>query len=300
MKRLQYPFPAIALGCMRMAGMEETEIIRLIDTSLSLHINFFDHADIYGKGESERKFGQAIKAAGIRREQLTLQSKCGIDNGKYNASKEHILASVDGSLSRLQTDYLDILLLHRPDALMDPEEIIEAFSTLKQAGKVKYFGVSNHNPAQIALLQSAFDDKLIVNQVQLSLLHTPMLNAGFNVNMVNASSLDHDGGILPYCQMNEIIVQAWSPFQYGFIEGPFIDNPNFPHINNMLKNIAIAHNTNPLAVAAAWLLRLPNQMQVIAGTTNPERLKQIAQACNVHLSRDEWYTLYKAAGNRLP
>ena len=292
---------AIVLGCMRIAQMEANQVLKLVEAALDSGINMFDHADIYGGGQSETVFGNALQKHPSIRDRIILQSKCGIRKGCcYDSSKEHILSSVDGSLKRLKTDHLDILLIHRPDILANPCEIADAFETLHSAGKVKYFGVSNHSAAQIDLLQSNCKEKLRFNQMQMSLLHTPMLDQGINVNLYNDASPDRGGDLMPYMAQNEIVLQTWSPFQYGFMKGVFLDNPDFPEINSALKDIAPHYGLSPAALCAAWLLRLPSPTQVILGTTKTDRIQDIAKAMGIVISREDWYTLYRAAGNQLP
>ena len=290
----------ISLGCMRMDQLSKQDANRMIQLSLELGIDMFDHADIYGGGASEEIFADAIQMNPSIRSEMILQSKCGIRKGFFDFSKEHILSSVEGSLKRLKTDYLDILLLHRPDALVEPEEVAEAFNELKQSGKVRYFGVSNHNPMQVELLKKYVDQKLIINQLQLSLMFTPMIDAGLNVNMMHDPATVRDGSILDYSRLNDMTIQPWSPFQYGFFEGVFVDNEKFPELNKKLQDYADKYNTNKSAIAIAWILRHPAKMQPIIGTMNPDRLQQIAEASNVRLTREEWYDLYRAAGNTLP
>ena len=289
-----------SLGCMRIAGKSDKERDSLINTALSLGINHFDHADIYGGGECETVFGKFLAENPWAREKMVIQSKCGIRKDQFDFSKEHIIKSVEGSLSRLQTDSLDTLLLHRPDALMEPQEVAEAFSELEKSGKVKSFGVSNFNPMQLKLLQSAVKQKLSANQLQFSLMHTGMIDFGINTNTKFEGSVNRDGSILDYCRMEDITVQAWSPYQYGFFEGVFIDNEKFPQLNKALEEVGEAHNISKSAVASAWILRHPAKMQVILGTTNTDRLKEICKAAEISLSRSEWYKLYIAAGNKLP
>ena len=228
----------LALGCMRLCNLDTKAAESLLRTAMEQGINFFDHADIYGKGGSESLFASALGMAPSLRGQIVIQTKCAIHDGMYDFSKEHILKSVECSLRRLQTDYIDILLLHRPDTLMEPEEVAEAFAALRQSGKVRYFGVSNQNAAQMALLQSALGEKLLVNQLQFGLAHTGIIDAGFNVNMKNEAGLLRDGGILEYCRLNGITIQAWSPLQYGFFGGVFLDNPAYPELNSALEEIA--------------------------------------------------------------
>ncbi len=290
----------ISLGCMRISDMPNQDIANLIQTALDEGINFFDHADIYGGGELEAKFAEALKLTPRQREQMLLQTKCGIQEGYYDFSKEHILEALDGSLKRLQTDYVDVLLLHRPDALVEPEEVAEAFDQLQNSGKVKYFGVSNQNPLQIELLRKAVKQPILFNQLQFSITNTGMVDAGINVNMEIDASLDRDGSILDYCRLHDITIQPWSPFQYGFFEGVFLDNEKFPELNRKIDEIAAAKGVTNSAIAIAWILRHPARMQPIVGTTNPSRLKDICKAAAVTLTRPEWYEIYQAAGNKLP
>lgn len=290
----------IVLGCMRISQMPVKEVAGLIGAAQEAGINFYDHADIYGGGQSEVVFGKALKTMPLKREDILIQSKCGIRPGMFDFSKEHILGSVDGILKRLGTEYLDVLLLHRPDALVEPQEVAEAFHQLKEQGKVRWFGVSNHSPYQVELLKQAVKEELLFNQLQMSLMFTGMVDAGLNLNMKNDASVDHDHGTLDYCRLHGITVQAWSPFQYGFFEGVFVGNEQFPELNEALDEVAQAHRVSPSAIAAAWLLRHPARMQVVLGTTQPKRVKAIAQGADVVLSREEWYKLYRAAGNKLP
>ncbi|WP_243354807.1 aldo/keto reductase [Bacillus litorisediminis] len=290
----------ISLGCMRMSQLSKEEAAVLIQTALEAGIDLFDHADIYGRGRSEEVFAEAIDMNPTFRENMIIQTKCGIRQGFFDFSKEHILDSVDGSLKRLKTDYIDILLLHRPDTLMEPEEVAEAFSKLKQSGKVRYFGVSNQNPMQIELLKKYLKQDLIINQLQFSLMHTPLIDAGFNVNMLHDPSIVREGGVLEYSRLNNMTIQAWSPFQYGMFEGVFIGNEKFPELNQKLNELAEAKGVTASAIAIAWILRHPANIQPIVGTTNPQRLSEIAKASYIELSRQEWYELYRAAGNKLP
>jgi predicted oxidoreductase len=290
----------ISLGCMRIAGLPNQDISTLIHTALDEGINFFDHADIYGDGQSEAQFAEALNMTASLRAKLILQSKVGIRQSSYDFSKEHILEAVAGSLQRLRTDYLDVLLLHRPDALVEPEEVAEAFTILQDSGKVRYFGVSNQNPMQIELLAKYVKQPLIINQLQLSITNTGMIDAGINVNMKIDPSIDRDGSILDYCRLKEITIQPWSPFQYGFFDGAFLDNDKFPELNRKINEIASAWGVTNTAIAIAWLLRHPAHMQPIVGTTNPGRLRDICKASGVKLTRQEWYDIYLAAGNKLP
>ena len=291
--------PTVAVGCMRISDMSEKQISDFIETALENGANFFDHADFYGGGKSEIVFGNAIK--GKPREDFIIQTKCGIVPGKmFDFSYEHIVSSVEGSLKRLGTDYIDVLLLHRPDALVEPEEVARAFDTLKSSGKVKHFGVSNQNPYQIKLLQKYLDMPIVANQLQLSIMHASMINEGINVNMYNDSAVNRDGGVLDFCRLENITIQPWSPMQYGFFEGCFVDCEKFPELNAVLEKLAKKYNVSKTTISIAWLLRHPAKMQVVTGTTNTTRLKDSFKASEILLSREEWYEIYKAAGNILP
>lgn len=294
------PASAISLGCMRMGDRDEKTVDAVVDTALENGINFFDHADIYGRGKSEELFGGYLKRHKEIRERILIQSKCAIHDGQYDFSKEHILKSVDGSLSRLGVDYIDVLLLHRPDTLMEPEEVAEAFDKLETEGKVRYFGVSNHNSMQIELLKTSVKQPLIVNQLQFSVTEAGLVTSGMNVNMKNAESVMHDGAFLEYSRINNITIQAWSPFQFGFFKGNFVDNPDFPELNKKLSEIGEKYGLTKTGVAAAWILRHPANMQVIAGTMNPAHLKEICKAADIELTRFEWYEIYRSAGHMLP
>lgn len=290
----------IALGCMRIADLSVKDVANLISTAFDGGINFFDHADIYSNGRAEEVFAKAFDTLGISREKIYLQTKCGIRKGYYDFSKEHILEAVDGSLKRLNTDYIDVLLLHRPDALVEPEEVAEAFAILHSSGKVRYFGVSNHNPMQIEFLSKYLNHKLIINQLQLSITHSGMIDQGIHVNMKVDGSTDRDGSILDYCRLKNITIQAWSPFQYGFFDGVFLNNDKFPELNKKIDEIAAAKGVSNSAIAIAWILRHPAKIQAIVGTTKSDRLKDILKASDVELTRQEWYEIYKAAGNMIP
>ena len=295
------PASEISLGCMRISGLEPKAAENLVRTALDEGINFFDHADIYGRGRSEEVFAQAVGMCPSVREKMLIQTKCAIHDGIYDFSKEHILRSVEGSLRRLKTDYVDFLLLHRPDTLMEQEEVAEAFDVLRRSGKVRHFGVSNQKPLQMELLNRALDgEKLLIDQLQFSVCHTGMVDSGLNVNMKNSAAQDMDGSVLEYCRLNNVTIQPWSPFQYGFFEGVFIGSDRYPELNAVLDRIAEERGVTSSAVAIAWILRHPARMQPIVGTTNAARLKEICAASRVELSRAEWYEIYKAAGNRLP
>ena len=291
--------PAIALGCMRLTALDEQGAQRYVRTALDLGANFFDHADIYGGGACEELFGKAI--ASIPRDKLIIPSKCGIVPGKrYDFSKEYILGAVDGILQRLHVDYLDALLLHRPDALMDPVEVAEAFATLKAAGKVNHFGVSNQNPYQMALLQKYLPMPIVANQLQLSVTNCTMITQGMEVNMATPGAVGRDGGVLDYCRLHDITIQPWSPFQYGFFEGVFIGSDKYPELNKKLDELAEKYGVSATTIAVAWLLRHPANFQPIIGTMNLNRLADCVKACDIQITRQEWYDIYLSAGNMLP
>ncbi|GEQ49055.1 aldo/keto reductase [Tetragenococcus koreensis] len=291
--------PSVVLGCMRMNSAADPA--QVIQTAVDNGITFFDHADIYGKGECEQIFAKNLAKTSIKREDLFIQSKCGIVPGEmYDFSKNHIIEAVNSSLERLQTDYLDSLLLHRPDTLMEPEEVAAAFDELATQGKVRHFGVSNHNPAQIKLLQSVVKQPLVANQLQFGLMHTGMIDEGLYVNRKEEQANVRDGEILEFSRLENMTIQAWSPYQASSVKEVFIDNVRFPELNQKLDELAEKYNTTPNGLASAWVLRHPANMQVIAGTMNIQRIEEIAQASEIQLSRKDWYQLYLAAGNKLP
>ncbi|MGY5343224.1 aldo/keto reductase [Paenibacillus glucanolyticus] len=292
--------PVVAVGCMRINSLEKAEAERFVQSALEEGANFFDHADIYGSGACEEIFADAIHMNAEIREKIILQSKCGIRQGMFDFSKEHILNSVDGILKRLKTDYLDVLLLHRPDTLVEPEEVAEAFDKLESSGKVRHFGVSNQNPMQIQLLKKAVKQPLVANQLQLSITNTTMIQSGINVNMENDAAVNRDGSILEFCRLHDITIQPWSPFQYGFFEGVFLGSDKFPELNQKIDEIAEEYSVSNTTIAIAWLLRHPAHMQPIIGTMNINRLKDCIKAGDVTLTREEWYAIYRAAGNILP
>lgn len=297
--------PAVVTGVMRIQEKTDAEVRALYDASLAAGINFFDHADIYGSGVHgcEARFAEALRLTPSERAGITLQSKAGIvtDGPYFDFSYSHIIEAVNGSLAALRTDYLDILLLHRPDALVEPDEVAKAFSELEAAGKVRAFGVSNHTPAQIELLKRSVRQPLVVNQLQLSITHAPILTQGMAMNMNGLDqSISRDLGVLDYCRLHDITVQAWSPFQAGFFTGVFLGNPDYPELNAVIDRLAAAYDVEPEAIATAWITRHPARMQVVLGTTTPERVRAAARGADVELTRPEWYELYRAAGHPVP
>ncbi len=290
----------IALGCMRITGLTYKKATGLIRTALDEGIDFFDHADVYAAGLAEEVFGTIIKTEAIPRDKIFIQTKCGIREDFFDFSKEHILNAVEGSLERLQTDYIDILLLHRPDALVEPQEVAEAFSILHASGKVRHFGVSNQRPMQIELLRRYIPFPLIANQLQFSIAHSHMIRSGIHVNMETDDAIERDGSVLDYCRLHDMTIQPWSPFQHGFFAGPFLENLQYAELNSKMQHIADSRGVSKTAIAIAWILRHPAKMQPIVGTTSIEHLKEICQAPDVELTRKEWYEIYLAAGNTLP
>jgi predicted oxidoreductase len=294
----------IILGLMRIQDLSDEEVRTLVGTARDSGINFFDHADIYGSSRHgcEARFGEAVTLSSTEREQVVLQSKVGIRNGYFDFSKENILEGVDGSLAALNTDYLDILLLHRPDTLVEPEEVAEAFDTLHAAGKVRHFGVSNQTPGQVELLKRSLNQPLLVNQVQLSITHAPLIAQGVAANMAGLDqSIDRDNGILDYSRLNGMTLQAWSPFQKGFFDGVFLgDRKAYPELNNLIDELAAKYGVTPTGIAVAWITRHPANIQVVLGTTKPERVRDSAAGSEIPLTRQEWYGLYTAAGHTVP
>jgi predicted oxidoreductase len=293
--------PVIVAGCMRIAGFSDKEADGFIEACLANGVSYFDHADIYAGGQCETVFGNALRRKKSLRDGMILQTKCGIvPKKRFNFSKAHILSSVDNSLKRLQTEYVDTLLLHRPDTLMEPEEIAEAFDTLHAAGKVRHFGVSNFNPYQTELLKTALSFPLKINQVQFSAAFTGMVDSGFYVNTKHDAAAVRDSGLLEYSRLNGIALQAWSPFMHGFFGGVFIDSDQYPALNQKLAELAEKYGVKKSSVAVAFILRHPAKWQVVTGTTRPERIKEAADGAAIRLTGDEWYEIYLSAGNTLP
>lgn len=293
----------IILGCMRMPSLSVQEAARQIEKAVEGGINFFDHATCYGRGEAEKRFGDALRETSIKREDLRIQSKCGLcfERNEFDWTKENILTSVDESLQRLKMDYLDALLLHRPDLIYDPEEVAEAFEALEKSGKVRFFGVSNVPMMQLKVLKKFVKQPLSINQLQLSITASQLIDQTLYVNDLTTDlSLDRDNGLLDYCRLEDITIQAWSPLQFGKFEGCFVDHPDFPELNQTLSELSEKYNVSKTAIAIAWILRHPAKMQVIAGTMNPKHLEDYCEATKVELTHHEWYQLYLASGKKLP
>lgn len=299
----QVEISEVILGLMRISEMTVDQVEELIESALAVGINAFDIADCYGHGECERILGEVLKRRPDLREKMWIQSKCGIrmeDFTYFDFSKEHILESVDGILERLGVDYIDSLLLHRPDALMEPEEIAEAFDILKAQGKVIDFGVSNQNPMMMELIKKDVKQPLVANQLQLSAAFTPSFDAGFHVNMKQDAGIVRDSSIFEYCRLNDVVIQAWSVLQFDYFGGVFLGSEKYPELNRVLERLAEKYQVTPSAIAIAWVLRYPAQMQAVIGTTKSERVAQAAKAADIVLTRKEWYEIYLAAGNDLP
>lgn len=294
------PVSQVALGCMRIENMSDYDIDSYINTAIDCGYNYFDHADIYGGGRCEEVFGAALKRNKALRDKMIIQTKCGIRDGMYDFSYEHIISSVDASLKRLQVDHIDVLLLHRPDLLMDPVEVAKAFEHLERNSKVKAFGVSNHSPAQIELLQKSINQKICINQLQLSITNANMISSGASVNTHFDEGINRDGYVRDYCRLNGITIQPWSPLQYGFFNGTFLDNQKFPDLCWVICEMASKYGVSDTGIAIAWLLRLPEKMQPVVGTTNLDRIKDIANASEIEMSREDWYKIYRVAGHQLP
>ncbi|GGE28887.1 aldo/keto reductase [Streptococcus himalayensis] len=293
----------IVLGMMRISQMSVKEVEKLVETALSVGINAFDLADIYGRGKCEEILGQVLQNRPDLRDQMWIQSKCGIrieEFTYFDFSKKHILDSVDQILQRLKIDQLDSLLLHRPDALMEPEEVAEAFQLLTEQGKVRDFGVSNQNPMMIELLKTRIKQPLVTNQLQLSAAFTPAFDAGFHVNMEDSAANMRDGSVFEYCRLQDMVIQAWSVLQHGYFEGIFLNSEKYSRLNEVLQRLALEYGVSPTVIALAWILRYPAKMQAIIGTTNIERVRDAAEATTISLTRKEWYEIYLAAGKSLP
>ena len=293
----------IVLGMMRIKDKSVKEVEELVETALSVGINAFDLADIYGRGRCEELLGIVLKNRSDLREKMWIQSKCGIrieEFTYFDFSKDYIIKSVDGILQRLKIDHLDSLLLHRPDALMESDQVAEAFDLLYKQGKVRDFGVSNQNPMMMELLKKDVKQPLAVNQLQLSAAFTPGFESGFHVNMEDSQAAMRDGSIFEYCKLHDVVIQAWSVLQFGYFKGNFVGNEKFQALNQVLDRLAFKYGVTPSTIAISWILRYPAKMQAVVGTTNPKHLREVSQAANFSLTRKEWYEIYLAAGNNLP
>ena len=294
------PVSQVALGCMRIASMTPAETEAYISHALDSGCNYFDHADIYGGGRCEEVFGEALARNPSLRHKIVIQTKCGIRPGRYDFSKEHIIASAEKSRKKLGVERLDVLLLHRPDLLMEPEEVAAAFDHLYESGKVAAFGVSNHSAQQIELLKTCVRQPLVINQMQLSITNAAMVASGANVNLTDRDGINCDGYLRDYCRLHGITVQPWSPLQHGFISGTFLGSPDYPELNAKLRALGETYGVSDTGIAIAWLLRLPERMQPVVGSISASRIEEIAAAADITLSREDWYDIYRTAGYRLP
>lgn len=293
----------IVLGMMRIKDKSVKEVEELVETALSVGINAFDLADIYGRGRCEELLGLVLKNRPDLREKMWIQSKCGIrieEFTYFDFSKDYIIKSVDGILQRLKIDHLDSLLLHRPDALMESDQVAEAFDLLYKQGKVRDFGVSNQNPMMMELLKKDVKQPLAVNQLQLSAAFTPGFESAFHVNMEDSQAAMRDGSIFEYCKLHDVVIQVWSVLQFGYFKGNFVGNEKFQALNQVLDRLAIKYGVTSSTIAISWILRYPAKMQAVVGTTNPKHLREVSRAANFSLTRKEWYEIYLAAGNNLP
>jgi predicted oxidoreductase len=302
---IDVPASNVVLGLMRIQDKTDEEVRTLVHTALDAGITVIDHADVYGgvMHKCEERFAEAMNLTTTQREGMIIQSKAGLvpHLSHFDFSYKHLIASVDASLAALRTDHLDVFLLHRPDALVEPEEVARAFDELESAGKVRAFAVSNHTPGQIELLKRYVKQPIVANQVQLSVTHASLIAFGVASNMQGVEqSVDRDNGILDYCRLNDITLQAWSPFQAGFFTGPFLGNPEYAELNAVIDRLAASYDVPALAIATAWITRHPANMQVVIGTTTPERVAAAAQGSEIPLTRPEWYEMFRAAGYIVP
>lgn len=310
----------LVLGCMGFGGgwdknphtkEDVLKAEKAIDAALASGITMFDHADIYTMGKAERVFGEILSLHPGLRKNIVIQSKCGIrfedekNPHRYDFSKEHILNSVDGILSRLNTEYLDILLLHRPDPLMEPEEVAEAFDILKKSGRVRHFGVSNMNSDQMKFLNAYCQESMIVNQLHMSLKRIDWLEQGVEVNQKAGTEVNFADGISEHCRLTNVQIQAWSSLANGIYTGRTLENPSESDIatKELVEKLAKEKETSTEAIVLGWLMRHPAMIQPIIGTTNPQRIQNCVDAINQaeQMTREEWYSLYTASrGKKLP
>lgn len=308
----------LVFGCMNLGGgwnsnplsaADIAEAHLAVDAALDAGIRIFDHADIYTFGKAEQAFGKVLSQRPELRQQISLQSKCGIrfadSNGpqRYDFSKQWLTQSVDNILNRLQTEQLDILLLHRPDPLMQPEEVAATFGQLVQSGKVKHFGVSNMQQHQLALLQSSLVDPLVVNQLELSLGHLAWLDEGTTAGCSGQPPVNFSAGTIEYCRRHKVQLQAWGSLSQGLFSGKDVSNQP-AHIRataELVQQLAAEYQVSKEAIVLGWLMRHPAHIQPVIGSIMPQRIAACAQATQVQLSREHWYALYLAArGQPLP
>ena len=307
-------------GCMGLGGpwdgtsygaAEIDQAAAVIDAAQGIGIGLFDHADIYRNGKSEAVFGEVLARSQGLREKITLQTKCGIRLGErglqthYDLSREAILERVNESLKRLQTDYVDVLLLHRPDPLMDPREVADAVGQLMAEGKVRQLGVSNMSAAQIAFLQDALETPIVANQLEMSLLRSDWLEGTVLVNHPADAGYSFPHGTLEYCMSKGIELQAYGSLAQGRYTGARSGDlsPAESATATMLEDLAGVHGTTPESVLLAWLMKHPARISPVVGTTNPARISACADAAAVagKMTRAQWYGLWTTArGSNLP
>ncbi len=291
----------IVAGMMRLGSLTDQEAFSFLDYLYDSGVRWFDHADIYGGGRCEELFGRWIQSRGHSRGDLVIQSKCGIVPGVcYDNSGEYIEKSVDGILSRLKCEYLDYILIHRPDVLWDPDDMNAAFTRLIKSGKIRAFGLSNCNSVQIDYLLSSMEHKPAINQIQLSLAFAPSISEGLESNTYSDNGISRTMGVIDFCRCHGITLQAWSPLQYGTFAGTFLNNPAYEKLNGRLSELASRYGVGKSAVAAAWILRIPPHTQVVAGTCNRDHFAEMLKARDITITRQEWYELYRCAGYALP
>ncbi|MGN7970393.1 aldo/keto reductase [Microbacterium sp. 22296] len=299
--------PNVVAGMMRIDDKTDADVRALYAAARDAGIDFFDHADIYARSlhSAEERFAEALRLSAAERGEIRLQTKAGIvrEGPYFDFSYEHLVSSVEASLRALRTDYVDVLLLHRPDALVEPDEVARAFDHLEDSGMVRAFGVSNHTPRQIDLLRTAVRQPLVANQVQLSIAHAPVVVQGLAGNMESTpqSSVRDGGGLVEYCRIEGITLQAWSPLQgTRGGGGVFLGHPDYAEVNTVIDRLAGKYDVTPLAIAVAWITRHPADMQVVLGTTSPGRVTDAAAGSDLRLTRAEWYELVRAAGYLVP
>ncbi|SNU02647.1 Predicted oxidoreductase [Ruaniaceae bacterium KH17] len=297
----------VVVGMMRINDKSDAEIRAIYDAARENGINMIDHANIYGGNHlCERRFAEAVPLSASERADVVIQTKAGIvpspEGTHFEFSYDELVTQAEESLRSLNTDYIDVFLLHRPDSLVEPEEVARAFDHLHESGKVRAFGVSNQTPRQMELLRKHVNQPLVANQLQLSITHCPIIAEGISTNMQHAeqSVVVDGGGILDYCRLTDTTIQAWSPFQKGFFDGVFLGDPDFPELNAAIDRIAAKYGVTPTAIAVAWITRHPANMQVVLGTTNPQRVADAAAGSEIPLTHAEWYELFRTAGHIVP
>lgn len=293
----------LMLGMWRFADETPEHVAELVETCLDCGVNALDTADVYGRGHCEELLGEAFALRPGLRDQVFLQTKVGIRKEPhtwFDFSFQHIVEGCEASLKRLNTDHVESLLLHRPDILMEPEEVAEAFTRLHDAGKVLDFGVSNMNPTTMHFLQKWLPFPIAANQMQLSAAYTPMIDAELYVDRAEDYAVMRDGGVMEYCRENDIAIQTWSSLQVGYEKKVLFGHPNHPQLNAVLERMAEEKGVTPTAVALAWILRYPAKMQAIIGTSKASRIRDAAEACSISISRQEWYEIYATDGRRVP